>query len=268
MNRIARNIIKLILVVGALAAAAYFVPLFVVGYFLCGFWDLSRNRGLDLSMAKQYFAGNGVWTWFTSPFNIMLDILALPYWNRGIWELSDLPAGYQDEIKSLMATAKSANLIERLEEQLASAPRVMIFFKWYGRNLESSIDVPEFHADFKYVRTIGVSAFKKRESTWRHFGPIRPSFRVLFCLNDDINEDAFIRVGNVENRWKEKPLFIFDDTLMHQSFNETDAPRHVLFVDILRPSLIPFFFDAIVRRIGLALLNVNRVFYSTWKFVK
>ena len=250
-----------------IAAAIYFVPLLAIAFVLCGLWDVSRNSGLDAGVFKQYFTGNGVWAWVTSPVNILMDVLALPFTNKGVYELSDLPEDYQTEIKELIATATSIGLVERLESKLESAPRVMMFFKWYGRNIENSIDVPEFHHKFSYVRTIGVSAFKKREKTWRHFGPIRPSLRVLYCLNK-VDRDAFIRVGNVEHHWCDQPLFIFDDTLMHQSFNETDDPRYVLFVDIIRPSMVPAVFDGIISLVGLALLNVNRTFYSTWKFVR
>ena len=60
----------------------------------------------------------------------------------------------------------------------------MIFFKGrYGKNVDASIDVPEFHRDFKYIRTIGVSVFNKKQSTGKHYGPLRVTLRVLYNIN-------------------------------------------------------------------------------------
>jgi beta-hydroxylase len=144
----------------------------------------------------------------------------------------------------------------------------MFFFKWYGRNVESPVNVPHFHDDFKYVRTIGVSAFRERESTSSHFGPFRPCLRVLYCLNEIKDENAYIKVGRVENCWRDNRLFIFDDTLLHQSFNDTDQPRYCLFVDIVRPSYIKAVFDAVVGLIRLFFLGVKGIFYKNWTLVK
>ena len=251
----------------AFAATGYYFPLVLLALFICGFWDVSRNRGLDRSVLKQYFLKNGIGTWFASPLNILMDILALPYTNKGVYQLADLPLDYQTEINSLINLADDGDLTARLERYMAGASRAMMFFKWYGRNVESPIEMPGFHSDFKFVRTIGVSAFKERERTSRHFGPFRPSLRVLYCLNDDVAEDAFIRVGTVENHWRDKRLFIFDDTLLHQSFNETDAPRYCLFVDIIRPSYLPFIFDFAVSLIRVLFKGINGVFYKNWKLV-
>ncbi|MBV9215823.1 MAG: aspartyl/asparaginyl beta-hydroxylase domain-containing protein [Acidobacteria bacterium] len=247
---------------------AYFVTVPLMLLVLLGLWDVSRNRSLDLSILKLYFAGKGMGTWLASPFNILLDILALPFLNPGVYELSDLPRAYQDEINDLIKTARDSRLTERLEEYIGDAPRTMIFFKWYGRNVKTPFQVAEFLREYRFVRTIGVSAFRERENTKRHFGPFRPSLRVLYCLNDDVGEDAYIKVGPVENHWREHPLFIFDDTLLHQSFNETDAPRYCLWADIIRPSYVPFVFDQVMNLIRLIFQGANGIFYKNWKLIE
>lgn len=267
MNRTTKKAVKYLLVLAALIAVAYFFPIPLAGLVLCGVWDVSRNTGLDASVFKQYFFKNGIGTWLASPINILMDILALPYRNKGVFELEDLPENYQNEIRSLIKIADEGALVEKLERFMGDDPRAMVFFKWYGRDLEAPIEMPEFNQKFNFVRTIGVSAFRERERTSRHFGPFRPSLRVLYCLNKNIAEDAFIRVGTVEQRWKDKSLFIFDDTLLHQSFNETDQPRYVLFVDILRPSYVPIVFDIAVSVIRVFFRGINGVFYKNWKMV-
>lgn len=267
MKRILIKALKYTAVTAAFLAAAYFAPLFVLAFLLCGLWDVSRNTGLDASVFKQYFLKNGVGTWFASPLNITFDILALPYWNKGTYELADLPAAYQTEILGLIRSADEGGIVQRLKSYMGDSRRAMVFFKWYGGDQEAPIEMPAFHEKFRFVRTIGFSAFRERERTSRHFGPFRPCLRVLYCLNEDVAEDAYIKVGKVEHHWRYKRLFIFDDTLLHQSFNETDAPRYCLFVDIIRPSYLPFVFDFAVSVIRVSFKGINGVFYKNWKIV-
>ena len=47
----------------------------------------------------------------------------------------------------------------------------MLFYKWYGKDLDT--DIPEFNKNFKYIKTIGVSLFREKTPTSRHFGPLR-----------------------------------------------------------------------------------------------
>ena len=267
MNRKVKKSIKYIFVGGAFLALFYFLPIPMVILLLCGIWDVSRNRGLDAGVLRQYFLRNGIGTWLASPINILMDILSLPYINKGVYDLEDLPADYQKEIRGLLTKADEVRLVDLIDKKTEGLPRAMYFFKWYGKNIEAAIDIPEFHQEYKFIRTIGVSVFRERESTSRHFGPFRPSLRVLYCLNDNVGEQAFIKVGPVEHHWKDKKLFIFDDTLLHQSFNETDDPRLVLFVDIIRPSYVPFVFDLAVSVIRVIFKGINGVFYKNWKLV-
>jgi len=91
----------------------------------------------------------------------------------------------------------------------------IIFFKWYGKNVDTFLDTSAFHEKWKYIQTIGVSVFSKKVSTSKHFEPIRPNLRMLYHLNDIDDRSAFIVVGNRISYWKNKKLFIFHDTLLH-----------------------------------------------------
>lgn len=267
MQRKLKKTAKIASVTAVALALAYFFPVVVAAFALCGLWDVSRNRGLDVGVLKQYFFKNGITTWLASPINILLDIFALPFLNKGVYTLAELPAGYQDEIGELIRRTDELDVVGRLRSQTEGLSRAMYFFKWYGRNIESDLDIAEFHRQFRYVRTIGVSMFRGHESTSRHFGPFRPCLRVLYCLNKITNPNSYIKVGPVENRWRAERLFIFDDTLLHQSFNESDEARYVLFVDILRPSYVNFVFDFAVFLIRTVFRGFNGVFYKNWKLV-
>jgi beta-hydroxylase len=250
------------------ALAIYFIPYLFAGYFVLGLLDVLRNRRRTLTTVDRYFAGNGVFTWLLSPFNLLMDVLCLPYWNRGIYRLADLPAGHRAEITALIEAAHRRDLVGALAEKMADKKRGMIFFKWYGKNLNTSIDVPEFHQRFRYIRTIGVSVFNKRQSTGKHFGPLRITLRVLYNINDLQGKAAYIKVGGRTNYWSENKLFIFDDTLQHQSVNDSDALRYCMFVDILRPTLVPWLTSRLLTGVRLGMAPVRAAFYQHWTFLK
>jgi len=79
---------------------------------------------------------------------------------------------------------------------------------------------------------------------------------------------VYIKVGNRTNYWKENKLFIFDDTLQHQSCNESDGVRYCMFIDILRPSHFPRLFSAILASVRVLIARVNSTFYRNWTFLK
>jgi aspartyl/asparaginyl beta-hydroxylase (cupin superfamily) len=250
------------------AAFAFVFPKFSLFYALCGLYDVSRNRPLDLSVLRQYFLVNGVMTWALAPFNILLDLLTLPYINKGIYRLDDLPAPYREEVKQLIEIAKRENLVGQLQQRAKELDRTMIFFKWYGENINTFLQTPAFHQRWKYIQTIGVSVFNKKVSTSKHFGPIRPTLRVLYNLNDIDDHSAYIAVGGTTSYWKENKLFIFDDTLLHQSFNESDKVRYCLFVDLLRPSLFAGVLRPFVKVVHFFFKSANFVFYKQWKVIQ
>ena len=251
-----------------LTLALVFIPWGLAVYVALGLLDFSRNSRRTLTTLDRYFAGNGVFTWLLSPFNLLMDLLALPYWNRGVYQLADLPAGHQAEIQTLIGAAHKRDIIGLLESKMGEKKRGMIFFKWYGKNLPTTVDVPEFHAKYQYVRTVGVSIFNKKASTGLHFGPLRVTLRVLYNVNTIDNPDVYVTVGDVTHRWRDGKLFIFDDTLQHQSVNESDGVRYCLFVDILRPSLVPWLFSGVLTAIRLAMAPLRAIFYKHWSFIK
>jgi aspartyl/asparaginyl beta-hydroxylase (cupin superfamily) len=252
---------------GVLAPFAYFSPKIAFFYAVCGAYDISRNRGLNFSTLRRYFIGNGFPTWVLSPFNILLDLLSLPYINKGVYRLEDLPPAYQDEVKRLIQIAKEENLVAQLDERAKKFPRTMMFFRWYGANLDTFLNVPGFHQPWKYIQTIGVSIFNKNVSTSKHFGFMRASFRVLYNLNQMNDHSAFIVVGEKISYWQENKLFIFDDTLLHESINKTDQTRYCLFVDMIRPTPFPGVMRAVIFGLRLLTQSFKYVYYQNWKVI-
>jgi len=251
-----------------LAAGIYFIPKILAFYVCCGLLDVLRNQKRNVSTLDRYFAGNGVFTWLLSPFNLVMDVLTLPFRNKGIYKITDLPKGHQDEIHAVIDAAHQRNIVGELEKKMEGKPRGMIFFKWYGKNIQNSVAIPEFHNQYRYIRTIGVSVFNKRQSTGKHYGPLRVTLRVLYNINTIDDPNVYIKVGNRINYWRENKLFIFDDTLQHQSCNESEGVRYCLFVDILRPTLFTGMFSAILAGIRTVISRFRGSFYQHWTFIK
>ena len=86
--RIGKKALKRVLPLGL---ALFFVPKLLAFYVCCGLVDVLRNRRRTLSTLNRYFAGNGLCTWLLSPFNLLMDVLSLPFRNRGISRASRAP---------------------------------------------------------------------------------------------------------------------------------------------------------------------------------
>lgn len=247
---------------------AHFFPKIALLYAICGAYDVSRNRPMTVETARRYFLGNGVGTWLLSPLNSLLDLLSLPYLNKGVYHLTDLPPAHQDEIKRLVQAAHDADLVRQFEELSKENRRTMIFFRWYGASIDTSLKVPAFHQPWKYIQTIGVSVFNRRVTTSKHFGYLRASLRVLYNFNDMKDNSAYIVVGNTTSYWRENKLFIFDDTLLHLSANETEEPRYCLFVDIIRPTPFPVIMAGVIAATRYLTQHIKFIYYANWKVIK
>ena len=100
----------------------YFLPKTALFYALCGAYDVTRNSGLSATTLRRYFIGNGFFTWVMSPFNSLLDLLSLPYVNKGVYRLEDLPPAYRDEVTRLIQAANESNLVAQMEEAAKRNP--------------------------------------------------------------------------------------------------------------------------------------------------
>jgi aspartyl/asparaginyl beta-hydroxylase (cupin superfamily) len=247
---------------------AWFFPKIAAFFAICGAYDVSRNKKIDAELLRRYFIGNGFVTWILSPFNTLLDLLSLPYVNKGVYKLEDLPPGHQEEVRRLIKAAQDADLVRQIEERAKDNQRTMIFFRWYGVNVDTFLDIPAFHQPWKYIETIGVSVFNKKVSTSKHFGYLRASLRVLYNLNDMKDDSAYIWVGGTTSYWRNEKLFIFDDTLLHESVNQTDQTRYCLFVDMIRPSPFPGVMRAVVTGVRLMTKSFKFVYYKNWKIIE
>ena len=233
-------------------------------WILCGLIDVSRHKTMDLKLIKEYFIGKGFLTFLLSPLNLLSDLLS--HRNLHTFKIDDLPQGHQNEINDVISLfdKNSKEIAKRFKEN-PNDNRTMLFYKWYGKNLDESIN--DFTKDFKYIKTIGVSLFREKTSTSRHFGPLRLTYRLLYNFNKVKKNGSYIEADGTINIWKNDPLFIFDDTLIHQSFNQEDNLRYCAFIDIVRPSYSNFVIMSLLDSVGFLLKKSRGIFYKNWKMI-
>lgn len=249
----------------ALAAGFYFVPYLTLFIIATGSIDVMRNERKTRLLFDRYFLGNGVFSWFLSPINLLADLLSEK--NKKVYRLDDLPAVCRREVEGVLATfaAHKADIIADIDRGLSNAGRGMYVFRWYGKPYNSAI--PEFNGPFEYIQTIAVSVFTGKEATSFHFGPLRFTLRVLYNLTPVDDDQVYIECGNVRHIWRDDPLFIFDDTLLHRSVNLNEARRYCVFMDIVRPSPLPGVLLAFVAATSIVARGMKGVFYRNWKML-
>ena len=133
---------------------AYFFPKLTLFYAICGIYDVTPSpAGHAGVVLRQYFVGNGVPTWLLSPFNI-----ADGHSDAALHQQGRVPAFRSAGALSRRsrapdrAVSKSQNLVGELAERIKQIDRTMIFFKWYGENVDTFLDTPAFHEKSKYVQ--------------------------------------------------------------------------------------------------------------------
>src|SRR5262249_16564830 len=211
---------------------------------------------------------NGVGTWLLSPLNLVADLLSLA--NPGVHKLEDMPAEHRREIETCVRefVANGDRVKAHMAEKMKQNKRGMRRFKWSDVQQDTELRIPAFERDFRYIQTIAVSAFNTRESTSRHFGPLRLTFRVLYNLAPADSKEVFIEVDGRRHYWVDNPLFIFDDTMFHRSVNDVDGVRYCLFMDIVRPNYSRIAFNVAVSVVSVIAGSFKRVFYQTWSFMR
>ena len=272
MNDITKSIIKTLKKCVKLSLIVVpiciYVPYFFAIYIPLGLIDVGRNKPFNRDTLHRYFIGNGMLTWLLSPFNLLLDLLSAK--NKGIYRLEDLPAAYQEEIATLLEDVEQhkKQIKEEISSRLQNNERGMLLFKWYGDNQDSSFKLPCFHKPYKYIKTIGVSSFNQQKATSIHYGPFRLSLRLLYNLSPSNEGEVYIQVSDQKHYWKDNPLFIFDDTLQHQSVNYSNQIRHCMFVDIIRPTRFTAIFNVLLSGVKVLTAKANNIFYQKWVFLK
>lgn len=126
---------------------------------------------------------------------------------------------------------------ERIEANIARCPATMAAMETVG---EDGFPAP--------APSILFSQLKPGTRIPPHHGMLNT--RLVCHLPLIVPERCGFRVGNETRRWREGELFLFDDTIEHEAWNDSDAPRFVLIFELWRPEL-----DARQRRLVTKLFD-------------
>ncbi|RED52216.1 aspartyl/asparaginyl beta-hydroxylase domain-containing protein [Aestuariispira insulae] len=265
-NYVRRKLARHLIAVVCVGATIYFLPYLIPVYAIFGLLDISRHERIDYVTFKRYFWGNGFPTLLLAPFNLLIDLISKR--NHYVFRMQDLPEDYQAEITHAITNLKDRReeLIDAIDQRLADNRRGMLFLKWYDKKMDQSVF--EFDQDYRYIKTVAVSVFNKHQQTKLHFGPLRLTYRVLYNLTPVDSDQVYIQVGQKKHFWKDDPLFIFDDTLIHKSANLTDNVRYCLFMDIVRPSRFPAILEFLLHRVNFVMQGIKTVFYKNWAVIR
>jgi aspartyl/asparaginyl beta-hydroxylase (cupin superfamily) len=259
---------RVAVMVAILALAIYFVPVLTLVMIGCGVLDVRRHRKITYELVEKYFMGNGVLTWMLSPVNLLADLLS--HRHRVTYTFEDLPAAHRGEIETCVR--EFMNHGNRIKAYLApileSNKRCMLTFRWFNRAQSTTLRIPAFERNYRFIKTIAISVFKAYERTSWHFGPLRLTLRVLYNLEPVNSPDVFIVVDDRVHRWMDDSLCIFDDTAFHCSINGADQARYCLFMDIIRPNYCRVAFEVGAHAVSAIAGSLKTLFYKNWSFVR
>lgn len=117
--------------------------------------------------------------------------------------------------------------------------------KAYGNWVESNRQkAPQTSALVEKIPGITTAMFSilgPRKYIPPHIGLYKGIFRYHLGLVIPHSGPCYIIIGGEEYQWKEGAGVLFDDTYTHSVYNESDETRVVLFCDLYRNDLPPFF---------------------------
>jgi ornithine lipid ester-linked acyl 2-hydroxylase len=121
------------------------------------------------------------------------------------------------------------------------------FNLWVDKNCEQ---VPRTTALLKQMPRITTAMFSIIDGGKHippHVGFFKSVLRYHLGLIVPTDAPVYILVGGERYSWREGEEIVFDDTYLHEVWNESAGRRVVLFCDVLRDKTLPPFFRAVNR---------------------
>lgn len=93
----------------------------------------------------------------------------------------------------------------------------------------------------KEIKNITIAGFSNLNPGTKIHPHIGYTTEVLRCHMGIIvpEGDCCLQVKNETKKWEEGKCFVFDDTVEHSAWNNTESNRVVLLIDVLRPEKFP-----------------------------
>jgi len=130
--------------------------------------------------------------------------------------------------------------IQAVQQDLSNDKRWKIFPLYlYGNKIEGNQkrcpQTVEALSKIPKLRAAMFSVFQAKKSLPPHTGPYAGVLRYHLGVKVPANKQCGITVGGDTAYWEEGKSIIFDDSHMHNAWNNSDEDRVVLFVDFTRP---------------------------------
>lgn len=185
--------------------------------------------------------------------------------------------GVRDEFAALLPHAADLPNFQDISRHQAALSQddgwKTYFFYAYGLKAEANCRrCPKTAALLESIpgmTTAFYSVFAPGKHLPPHRGPYKGVLRVhLALMVPEPAEKCGIRVGDEIRHWHEGKVMVFDDTFVHEAWNDTDAWRAVLFIDVKRPMRFPvnLINDAMVKAIAASpFVRGQKGGYEAWE---
>jgi beta-hydroxylase len=215
--------------------------------FLVGNAEKDRQKGHVRLDARSYYTTPELV--LLSPYNNCIGWLSThgqsPFldWRRVAPHLAAFVAHWHDirTEAQRVVTRPVADLSQATFGGIGRPSWTAFILKWYHTECEpgAADKCPTTCALLDNDRTVLSAMFSvmgPRTHIKRHAGPFRGCVRAHLGLSVPRQSDeCYIQVDGRRYSWSAGELQLFDDTYVHEVHNNTDEPRIVLFMDVLRP---------------------------------
>jgi ornithine lipid ester-linked acyl 2-hydroxylase len=175
-------------------------------------------------------------------------------------ELKDNFEEVQKEITDILKNYDNLVVFQDVSPNQAYIPKDdgwrMFFFKAMGirfkRNERFAPKITEILSKYKDIQSAYISVLGPKSYLNPHKGPWSGILRMHLGAVIPGNNECTLLVEQEPYHWKEGELVLFDDTFDHMAINNTEQPRAILFLDIMRPLPQPWkFFNWMCRWVSL-----------------
>lgn len=113
------------------------------------------------------------------------------------------------------------------------------YLKWYGDVLPSALrDCPNTVELLRQVPDVKAAMFAMLPAgglLTPHRDPFAGSLRYHLGLHTPNSGDCYILVDGCKHAWQDGKDILFDETFIHEAYNNTEQDRIILFCDVRRP---------------------------------
>ena len=192
-------------------------------------------------------------------------------------ELEDNFVEIQKEVKAILARYDDLVVFQSVSPNQAYIPIDdkwrMFFFKAVGigfkHNQKIAPTIAKIVNKYPDICSAYISVLGPKTYLNPHRGPWSGIIRMhLGAVVPEINKCTLI-VEKKPYHWKEGEVVLFDDTYEHMAINDTDKPRAIVFLDIMRPLPQPWkFFNWLCLRLALFTPYVINGYFKHRKWQK